>query len=696
MSHNLAAAASLASEHRGIKRSAQACLNCRRKKAKCSGERPVCSYCKRLAQDCRWTPTQAANTVTPDPLSIHSGSDASSTNVNVDESLSTRVASIEAKLDDLRSILTSYLPSLGHYSHRTPSPSFRSGPIDPALSTAASSAHQTGASAGGFLQNPVAELSPFRVFPPPEVLGNLVDVYFARVQNQPYSFFHEQSFREQLALNILPDFLIFAVLASALRFSSDPYYGESRSEAIKVYASESWKLIVSVWFGPESDPDIHICQAVTLLSIIDFTAGRRHPGWLKIGLSIRIAQDLHLMMEPSQDLDFSEQEERRRVFWSIYILDKLCSCGRARPAALADAHCFVQLPSDEATFRKGEWKKTPTLEQAFSTTESASEDTSDLALVVLTASVLGRCAQHSIHQNLRGESSLPPWDSKSLFATIYSFLLHLETKFELGNGVRELMQRNCQVDGQIDMQLAGPIIFSRAIFRTCQCILHHPLLLHQQSRKFGTKAPPSFWNRAMQTCRENACSISDLLQEIQSAGSRATFSFMGYCVTVADSIHTLYIHDRDVTVREKASECLQTDKAFLEILSHQWKNGEWMLRMLESLVKQSALSAELITATPNWASFDSEQLETIWATIDYNTMSQAPKERKVLLPSACHSALDAIKGLEGFGTFPITTTQPNPLGSALHGDVDYYDTMEFTKMSPFASFFDGGGTSFGG
>jgi Fungal specific transcription factor domain len=109
------------------------------------------------------------------------------------------------------------------------------------------------------------------MLPPTEVRGSLVDLYFARVHNQPYSFFHEQSFRQRLALNSIPDFLLFAVLASAMRFSSDPYYGDASTEAMKSYASESWKLIVSVWFGPESDPDIYICQAVTMLSIIDFT-----------------------------------------------------------------------------------------------------------------------------------------------------------------------------------------------------------------------------------------------------------------------------------------------------------------------------------------------------------------------------------------------------------------------------------------
>ncbi|KAF2102486.1 hypothetical protein NA57DRAFT_32280 [Rhizodiscina lignyota] len=417
------------------------------------------------------------------------------------------------------------------------------------------------------------------MLPPREVRDSLVDLYFARVHNQPYSFFHEQSFRQRLALNSLPDFLLFAVLASAMRFSSDPYYGDASAEAIKSYASESWKLIVSVWFGPESDPDIYICQAVTMLSIIDFTAGRRHPGWLKIGLSIRIAQDLHLMMEPSQTLNFSEQEERRRVFWSIYVLDKLCSCGRARPAALADAHCFLQLPCDEITFRNGEWKRTPTLEQAFSATEAMSENPSDLALVVLTASVLGRCAQHSIHQNLRGESRLPPWDSKSLYATIYSILLQLETKFELGGSVGEVIKQECQRNGQVDMQLAGPIIFSRALFRTCHCILQHPLLLHQLSRVSGTKVPPSFWNRALQTCRENACSLSELFQEVQTTGYPAIYSFMGYCATLAASIHTLYLQDPDIDVQQRAAQYFRSDKEYLKSLSHHWKNAQWMVRL---------------------------------------------------------------------------------------------------------------------
>jgi hypothetical protein len=102
-------------------------------------------------------------------------------------------------------------------------------------------------------------------------VSSLVDIYFARVQNQPYCFFHEGNFRQRLKYGLLPDHLKFAVLAAAVRFSDDPYYRDAKHKAAAMYASESWKLLISSWFATESDPNIHICQTVTILSIIDYT-----------------------------------------------------------------------------------------------------------------------------------------------------------------------------------------------------------------------------------------------------------------------------------------------------------------------------------------------------------------------------------------------------------------------------------------
>ncbi|CAI7665939.1 unnamed protein product [Penicillium bialowiezense] len=39
-----------------LKRTRQACDRCRRKKARCPGEKPECSLCQRLGQSCSYEP----------------------------------------------------------------------------------------------------------------------------------------------------------------------------------------------------------------------------------------------------------------------------------------------------------------------------------------------------------------------------------------------------------------------------------------------------------------------------------------------------------------------------------------------------------------------------------------------------------------------------------------------------------------
>lgn len=282
-------------------------------------------------------------------------------------------------------------------------------------------------------------------------------------------------------------------------------------------------------------------------------------------------------MEPDSSLSISDQEERRRVFWSIYILDRFCSCGRAMPSAILDAHCRVQLPCDETTFRNGIWKRTSTLDKLLSSGDANSEHPGHLAMVVLTACIIGRCAQHAIHEYRGEDARLPPWDSKSEFAMIYSKLLQLETNFEMGRGIGEALSRDCVRDGIVDMQIAGPLVVSNAIFHICQVLLHHPFLLYHQAQKTGVKIPPSFISRALLTCREHASSMSRLLQETRDAGCLTYFSFLGYCTTVASGVHILYLHNEDHYIQKCAREFLQSDLAFLQEFSQHWKNGGTMV-----------------------------------------------------------------------------------------------------------------------
>lgn len=274
--------------------------------------------------------------------------------------------------------------------------------------------------------------------------------------------------------------------------------------------------------------------------LIRVSAGQDHykSAWLRIGLSLRLAQDLKLMMESATYLSNSEQEERRRVFWSIYLLDRLVSCGRARPPAILDASCQLQLPCNEANWRAGHPKATQTLEDFAYRVSSSPDQWSPLANVIAVTHTLSKAAQYMVQQlNIRSRE--PPWDSNSDFAGILSDLLYLENLLEVWKSPMDLVLQCTSADGRIDQQCAGPTIFARALFHLCYCLLHHPFLLRMRLDMCRSEAPSSFLSRAFDTAWEHSKSMIDLLDEVQHAGAIAHTSFYGYCTLVAGSIAVL-------------------------------------------------------------------------------------------------------------------------------------------------------------
>lgn len=98
-----------------------------------------------------------------------------------------------------------------------------------------------------------------------------IDLYFDHCHNQPYCFFHEETFRKQLSNNELPEYLILAVLVMALRFSHESFYVNNDHHTAARYASEAWKEVVRQSFEFEENLDYRLVQAATLLALHDFT-----------------------------------------------------------------------------------------------------------------------------------------------------------------------------------------------------------------------------------------------------------------------------------------------------------------------------------------------------------------------------------------------------------------------------------------
>lgn len=530
---------------------------------------------------------------------------------------------------------------------------------------------------------------------PFSVLLDTVNVFFVYCHNQPYSFFHEGNFRQRLANDELPDHLLFAVLSSAIRFSTHPFFEGSLYEASITYANKSWKSIVASCFAANQVADIRTVQTITLLSIFDFTAGNSRHGsaWVKIGMAVRIAQDLRFMMEEnSTRLSYADQEEQRRVFWSVYLLDRLVSCGRGRPPAILDASCQLQLPCDESSWRRGSWKKTLTLEQlsnrsllpkypdiyetGLSSTvrrpQLEGEQQGPFAHVVVMACTLGRAAQYMLQEfNIRNRD--PPWDANSDFASLESDLLYLESHLGMGRPAMEIVSRCCAADGKIDQPSAGPIIFSHALFHLCHCLLNHPFLLRRRLESCHTAAPSSFLSRAFSSGWQHAQLLTRTLTDARKAGYIAQTSFYGYCAVVAGTIAALHIHSEHDGKRYESSVLLDENIRYLEEISGYWKNVSSMVFALKRFAEDTTHLNSLTSDNPDIMPLELSATDVMWSLVDYSTMSNAVQVAQVSSPDVSFWLDVNTSWYDLFGGVSTTNFGAHEVGSgparpALHGN----------------------------
>ncbi|CAF3652182.1 unnamed protein product, partial [Fusarium graminearum] len=531
----------------------------------------------------------------------------------------TRIATLEAKIENMGSSLQrieSYLVSLVEKSRNQEDSTLQPTPTQVDSSPGIGFANSDEGNRS-IQESQTGDNSRGIYGPPDDVFMEIIDSYFTYCQNQPYSFFHEDNFRRSLSEEAIPKHLILAMMATAVRFCSNPYFTNRALEMSVEYANRSWKLIVSDCFTVGKEAEVSAVQTVALLGLFDFTAGRSRHGsaWVKVGLAVRMAQDCGLMLENATHLSHAEQEERRRVFWSVYLLDRLVSCGRGRPPAIVDASCHVQLPCDDSIWREGLWVKTQSLDEMMDRTLSVAQRQGPLAQVIAISHVLGRCAQYVLQDfNIRGPH--PPWDPGSDFAGIESDLLHLEAYLEVQKPISEMIQPHISADGVVDSQTTGPIIFSRALFHLCYCLLNHPFLLQRRIDTCRNLAPISFIQRSSDLAWSHAQQMMSLIREVRKLGCSLHSSSSGYAVTVAGSIIALQSFNEQSIASPQAQILLEEVLLYLDIIGQYWSNASTLRRIV-----YNGLTGSHINSPMQSMNLMPAEEEAIWAVVDYNTMS---------------------------------------------------------------------------
>ncbi|KAL1614550.1 hypothetical protein SLS56_012073 [Neofusicoccum ribis] len=403
-----------------------------------------------------------------------------------------------------------------------------------------------------------------------DAVRRAVDAYFAHCHNQPYALCSEQHFRQRLAQGTLPDPLVLAVAAAAASLEPDVPAATAGG-----WRDRSWDMLRD---DVEQGGGLETAQAVLLHAHMDCADGRVQRGMLRTDIAVRICQRLLLMNEPDAALPAVEREERRRMFWSTYILDKLLSCARDRPPALLDEHCRLRLPRDEHD-PQDTCSDMPLLRQMNATDSPALESAFGLAVGV--TSILAACFQQMRLDEPESHTLPGRCAHVSDFAATQSRLLLFEVNHGPGEDFRQLLRsRAFGPDGAVDARRAGHIVYTYATFGLCYLLLNHPLVLRRNLDAGGKPLKAGFLQRRLHTCTTTSLYLVGIFRDAQDLGVSLRSPFYSYCLTVAAGLLVLQIQAGSHSQHAQLLADLAFCQGLLRDMSGYWACARHMVRPL--------------------------------------------------------------------------------------------------------------------
>ncbi|OJK00348.1 hypothetical protein ASPACDRAFT_1855924 [Aspergillus aculeatus ATCC 16872] len=359
---------------------AQACQECRRRRAKCDGHKPSCARCLNRGMECVFNTRDDSRGTAPKSLVMQLQARIQ----QLEQVLWLHSIDVDTSIAQLKAgHLPSISPSHPQQQSREEEPvgalcangpfglsdkdgdeeevrffGSSSGRVELLQSTplhsnsALASLPRASLRSGlnRFLQDP-------DLVPPvdEELQEHLIALYFQ--WEQPWlQLVDEQLFRQSLRQEgrYCSPLLLHCILAMGARYSerlevhSTPDDPNTAGESLLEVAE------VLLHFDLRS-PSITTIQSLGIMAIFYVAIGSDSKGWLRHGMAIRLALDMGLNLDFAtleRTHRFSEVEIklRKQIYWSLYCTDKLWASYTGRVCTMLDSQSSVELPLSGVAF----------------------------------------------------------------------------------------------------------------------------------------------------------------------------------------------------------------------------------------------------------------------------------------------------------------------------------------------------------
>lgn len=416
--------------------------------------------------------------------------------------------------------------------------------------------------------------------PPMDIIIHLVELYFRHVHGQTYSFLHKPTLLPRIYKNQVNKGLVLALCGLTARFSRHP----AVAMRIPYLAGETFvskaRRIISMEFD---DPTIETVQSMILLIQHDFFRSKGKKSMIYISMAIRMATTLGLHEEsPDPSLTFLEREQRRRTYWSLVVLDRLGHSASHWHVQLRADIVDIQMPCTDYCFensipvvtQKLNGDPPPPIKLSRGLQYPAyPKGKLGLYSYIVKVTILWCDINKYVMEGYRQES-IPPWEPGSKFSELETRLQNLfsELPKEYQYSRERLIALDTVNQGGALVHLHGELLMSL-------CYLNRVMYPYNYKKmKFSTPPPASFIERAAINIMASAKAQSSMIEDVLMMEDFNMAPFVGFGVFAVSSVHIANSFSSDPVVATAAKNNLAINLKFLVVMREYWYSvGVWCI-----------------------------------------------------------------------------------------------------------------------
>lgn len=581
------------------KRLPLACIACRRKKIRCSGEKPACKHCIKSRIPCVYKVTARKAAPRTDYMAM------------LDKRLKRmedRVIRIIPKEVDRPNVARAVVkPTATTYAamlskKRSAAEAFGSS-LDKWIAASPSSkdqSHLPKLDSNDADDEAVLLAEGAQSLPSLELQDHLIEVYFDYVYGQCYYLLHKPSFNRLRGLGKVPPILLLAICAISARFSAHPQLQtEPAFLRGEKWAAEAQRLALKRL----DNPNVTTLTVFLLLGLHTFGTCQGGRSWMLGGIAHRMAYALQLHKELEYDpmsskidqrvpLSPVDREIRRRTMWACFMMDRFNSSSTERPMFAREQYMKIQLPVREDIFQMELPGQTQMLDGSIPEATSddvelgkldSSQNLGVAAFNVRAIALWGRLVQY---WNLDGHEQEKDamWTPESVYSRLSSQIEAFEKSLP-----STLRYSAVNLKAHANENLANQYLFLHIAYNQLVLFLHRYAFPSTWPHKVSPDMPAEFLTRARKTAVSAASAISHLVADAMS--HRVVVPFAGYSAYLSGAVLVHVVFSRSGQQESRPKELLTNNIKYLTRLKKYWGMFYFLTESLKELYRQYADAA---------------------------------------------------------------------------------------------------------